>query len=135
MPFQAVTKPDIDTLIGDLQDDDGRVRQKACRALSKIGSPAAPALVAMLGDENGATRAGATNALLMMRDAADDAVPALIEALAADSNAIRDSASWTLSLMGEAARSRLLDALDDIRRPVREHAEAALARMKAASAR
>ena len=89
----------------------------------------------MLGDENGAARAGATNALLMMRDAAEDAVPALIEALAADNSEIGDRASWTLSLMGEAARPGLFDALDDIREPVRKHAEAALARMKAAATR
>jgi hypothetical protein len=135
MSFQAVTEPDIDTLIGDLRDDNGRVRQKACRALSKRGSSAADALVAMLGDENGAARAGATNALLMMRDAADDAVPALIEALACDNSDIQDRASWTLSLMGEAARPALYDALDDIRESVCKHAEAALTRMEAAATR
>jgi HEAT repeat protein len=132
MSFQAVTEPDIDALIGDLRDDNGHVRQKACRALSKMGSSAA-ALVAMLGDENGAARAGATNALLMMRDAADDAVPSLIEALASDNNEIQDRAGWTLSLMGEAARPALFDALDDIRESVRKHAEAAIDRMKAAA--
>ena len=68
MAFESDTKPDIDTLVADLKDDNGNVRQKACAALSRMGPAAVPTLVSLLGDENGMTRTAAMNALLTMRD-------------------------------------------------------------------
>lgn len=111
MAFESDTEPDIDALVADLKDDNGNVRQKACRALSRLGPAAVPTLVLLLGDENGPTRTSAMNALLTMRNPAEEAAPALVDSLDHESDAIRDSAIWTLTVIGRAAEPILQEAL------------------------
>ena len=67
-------------------------------ALSKIGEPAAPALIATLGDEQAAVRAQAARALVRIES--HDAIPALIAALDDPSAAVEHYAWEALQRMG-----------------------------------
>ena len=89
---------DVPALIHKLKDKDLGTRQKAARALGKLGAAAVPVLIAVLKDEdeNKDARSGAALALGEIGSAAKEAVPALIAALKDKDKQVRTNAAYAL---------------------------------------
>lgn len=99
----------IDSLIADLHNDDGLIRQRARLGLIDIGHEAVPALINVVQQDKGPARWEAIEAL--SRLSAPDAVPALIEALMDGDTGHRWAASNALITQDRAALKPLFEAL------------------------
>ncbi|MCM8774366.1 MAG: HEAT repeat domain-containing protein, partial [Candidatus Omnitrophica bacterium] len=94
----------------------------------KIGSPAVPALIKALGDENWSVRESAAKALGEIKD--PRAVPSLIKALGDGDSDVRNSAAEALVKIGSPAVPALIEALGDGIWYVRSSAAKALGEIK-----
>ena len=115
-------------LIAALTAEAGDVRRLASEMLAAAGPPAAPALVAALGDVNGHRRRAA--ALILGRIAAPDAAEGLRAACADEYPLVRSAAVAALGCLGQvcvADIAVLIQAIDDDSTWVRRHAAEALA--------
>jgi len=93
---RALKKPGV----ASLEDSDWKVRTLAVRDLVKAGNPAAPGLIAALGDENPHVRYLSAMALGILRSAS--AVPALENSLREDKDStVRSQAAIALGQIGE----------------------------------
>ncbi|CUU33741.1 HEAT repeat-containing protein, partial [Armatimonadetes bacterium GXS] len=88
---------------------DSSLRKRVVDALSQAGSPAVPALIQALGDEDWAVRAAACAALGRIGD--PQAVPALIQALGDRDKVVREAACGALVKIGKPAVPALIQAL------------------------
>ncbi|MGB7443992.1 MAG: HEAT repeat domain-containing protein [Coleofasciculaceae cyanobacterium] len=113
---QPVSTSQIAPLIRQLTDSDFRVRHDAADAVVKIGSPAVPALIEALNDENKQVRWRAASALGDIGAEASSAVPTLIETLQDEDEYVRRIAAFSLGKIGSAATAavpNLVEALHD----------------------
>ncbi len=92
---------EIDTLISRLGDDDPVGRGEVRSALTRIGQPAVPALIAALKHSDQYVRWEAAKALTQIPAAA--AIPALLEALTDENSGVRWLAAEALVNAGDAA--------------------------------
>jgi len=88
----------VEPLVSHLSDPSAYVARLAADALARIGTPAVPALIVALGDENVAARAGAARALCAIRP--QEAIPALCAALDDPSALVTYYAEEALEQMG-----------------------------------
>lgn len=88
----------VEPLVVRLSDPSAYVARLAADALARIGTPAVPALIAALGDENVAARAGAARALCAIQP--EEAIPALCAALDDPSALVTYYAEEALEQMG-----------------------------------
>ncbi len=100
----------IEKLISQLQSDEGTERQRARKALVRIGKPAVPLLVDLLTHENDLLRWEACKALGSISDPGTAA--SLVHALSDSSMEIRWLAGEALISLGEDAVNELLRALE-----------------------
>lgn len=113
---QPVPYTQVAPLIEKLTDNDFQVRHDAADAIVKIGSPAVPALIEALKNENKQVRWRAASALGAIGAEASAAVPALITTLQDEEEYIRRIGAYALGKIGpqaSAAVPELLDALQD----------------------
>jgi HEAT repeat protein len=129
---QPVPYTQVAPLIEKLTDNDFQVRHDAANAIVKIGSPAVPALIEALKNENKQVRWRAASALGAIGTEASAAVPALITTLQDEDEYIRRIAAYALGKIGpqaSAAVPELLDALQDSDRNLRLVAAYALGKI------
>jgi HEAT repeat protein len=107
-PFEQPAN-DVDTLVVQLSDAKGLVRQRARLALVDIGKPAVPALIGALNGAHAHARWEAAKALTEVQDAR--AVPALVGALEDKEFGVRWLAAQALSALGAPALEPLLQQL------------------------
>ncbi|HEV7403535.1 MAG TPA: HEAT repeat domain-containing protein [Chthoniobacteraceae bacterium] len=98
-------------------------------ALSKIGAPALPPLIAALEDANAPRRAGAARALGEMGPAAAAAAPALVKNVGHADETVRLETADALGQIGAPAVAPLIAALPDPDEKVRQGAANALAQI------
>lgn len=101
----------IESLIEDLQNEDGLERQRARYGLIHIGREAVSALIDVVRNEKGQARWEAIEALSRMN--APSAAPYLIDALKDDDIGIRWAASNALIAQDRAALEPLFESLVD----------------------
>jgi hypothetical protein len=114
----------------DLKNPDRGVRERATRAVMKIGAPAVPHLVKVLeGSKDWQVRRGVLTAFLRMGKNAKAATPALLAALQGPDADERDTAAEALGRIGPHAKDAvpaLIRALKDENHYVRSSSAAAL---------
>jgi HEAT repeat protein len=113
VPKEASGEERIQSLIAQLGDQEGLVRERARRALAEMGYAAASALVALMSSSDDQVRREAVSALTEIRDPA--AMPALINALDDEDQSVRWLAAEALIALRSAALEPLLRAL--VKRP------------------
>jgi HEAT repeat protein len=96
---------------------DWTIRETASDSLWRIGRPAVPALVQLLGDPDPYTRVLAIDALAHIGPAAADAVPALIALLDDPVDEVRQYAARALGQIGPAAYSAVPALIDKMQGP------------------
>jgi hypothetical protein len=109
MEESSMMTEEINSLINDLHNENGLVRQKARFGLTSIGHEAIPSLIDVVQNEKGQARWEAIETLSRMN--APSAVPVLIEALKDEDTGIRWAASNALIHQERAALKPLLNAL------------------------
>jgi HEAT repeat protein len=98
-------KPDIPVLIGLLKVRNSKTHDYAVMVLGKMGTPAVPALIGALGDENASVRSDAARTLAGMRSEARDAAPALIKSVTDEDGSVRFYAACALGNIGMDAKT------------------------------
>jgi HEAT repeat protein len=124
--------PDIAALVANLKSADPGVSGQANLALIRIGEPAVPALVELLGSEDERLRARAASALWGMGSKGKGAVPALALALGDANFEVRVASAMALESMGPdttEAMPALIRALTDREGRVRQWAAKALGKI------
>jgi HEAT repeat protein len=84
-------------LVESLADIDAEVRYNIATALANMGQRTVPYLIEALKSESVERRAGAAQALSMVRPSARSAVPELLKAMKDDSEMVRRQVSYALS--------------------------------------
>ena len=107
----AIESLTLEQLFAQLEDHDGRVRQRARETLAVIGEPALPSLVALLASPQARLRWEAAKALTQIPDPV--AIPGLISLLADPKSDIRWLAALALINMGNRCIPTLLQALTE----------------------
>jgi HEAT repeat protein len=102
---------------------------RAAFALSRIGEPAIPALIAALSSNDNSLRQGAAKALAGMGPEAKSAIPALIANLGHSERDVRREVIDAFARIGEPSVNPLLEALNSTEPLVRESALLALAQL------
>ena len=100
---QPSSNSQIAPLIEKLTDNDFQLHHDAADAIVKIGSPAVPALIEALKDENRQVRWRAASALGEIGPEASPAVPSLIDTLQDEDGYVRRIAAYALGKIGSAA--------------------------------
>ncbi|WP_324632903.1 HEAT repeat domain-containing protein [Phormidium sp. CCY1219] len=124
---QASQQIEIVSSLGQLKTETGANRRQAINTLRRIGSPAVPALLDALRDEDKEVRSAATFALGAMGADATEAIPALINSLTDADDRLRLDAAVALRKIGAPAVSQLNAALKHSELNVRRGAAFALA--------
>jgi HEAT repeat protein len=127
----ARAEPALPALLEAIEDPDDHVSWGAEQAITAIGTPAVPGLVAKLKSKNQQIRIRVLRCLFDLKERAKEAVPALIEAFQDKDEAISHRAASALGSIGpsaDAAVPVLLEALTNKKKPhdVRCSAAAAL---------
>jgi HEAT repeat protein len=105
-----LAKAAVPELLRALGDPDMTVATTAAGALSKIGEPAVPGLIAATTSTNQITRHMAVFALGEIGSSARESIPALISRLEDSYPFVQSSASWSLAQMGSNAVAPLIEA-------------------------
>lgn len=122
----------VAVLIGDLDNEDARVRWDAVVDLGEIGQLAVAALIRTLHDGSVESRRGAACVLGRIGSAADSAIGALSRALGDSDRRVRENAARALGMIGIGAKMAvpaLVEALADSEPYVRGAVAGSLSRM------
>ena len=120
--------PATDTKRG--QFDSRSPYDSAVEQLQKIGQPAVPKLIALLGDDDVALRSNATEVLATMGAGSERSVPSLTALLKHLDANIRSNAARVLASWGKVTKPTLIALLQDPNPRVRSGAAEAIGRME-----
>ena len=121
----------ISSSIRDLREGTYAEREIAVLRLVKVGEPAVPAIIQVLGEKDDDARYFAVRALGRMGDRGREAIPVLLDMLRDDEMTIPSSTAEAVAGMGEVAIPPLLDAAGDPDDGLRYWAAYALGRTRA----
>ncbi|MCW3056023.1 MAG: repeat-containing protein [Chthonomonadales bacterium] len=124
----------VPALVEALKDPMPDVQFGAADALSRIGTPALPALMAAIKNSNAQVRTYALLALMNMPPLPDTMIPSLIEVLRDENAGVRANAAFVLGAMGVPAAGKMPELIVALKDPVRSVSMAALTNIQSIAA-